>query len=342
MNPKIYVFTPNGDVREFPDGSTPVDFAYAVHTELGNRCVGARVNGKMVPLRYNLQNGDTVEVITAKTQMPSKDWLKFVVTNKAKAKIRQFVKEEQRRRSILLGKELVDKEFRKFGMAAAKHLKGDEFVSFLKDNALADVDDMYVKIGYGKLEPKHLIDRLTPEMTGKETAPKSSDTTFMEKVIKAATHKSKKNNSLISVDGMDDVLVHYAKCCHPIPGDPIVGFISRGRGITIHRSDCQKGFEFDQARKVDVAWNVKTASEGQERVVRLKVISLDTPGLLKSMSEAFAQQGINIQSAQIRTTKDKKAICNFEVSVRDASQLNDAIYEIQKIKGIIGVSRVLH
>jgi guanosine-3',5'-bis(diphosphate) 3'-pyrophosphohydrolase len=141
---------------------------------------------------------------------------------------------------------------------------------------------------------------------------------------------------------MDDVLVHYAKCCHPIPGDPITGFISRGRGITIHRSDCQKAFEFDQARKVEVAWNVKQAAEGQERVVRLKVISLDTPGLLKSMSEAFSQQGINIQSAQIRTTKDKKAICNFEVSVRDASQLNDAIYEIQKIKGIIGVSRVLH
>jgi guanosine-3',5'-bis(diphosphate) 3'-pyrophosphohydrolase len=158
---EIYVFTPNGDVREFPDGSTPVDFAYAVHTELGNQCVGARVNGKMVPLKYNLQNGDTVEVITSKTQMPSKDWLKFVVTNKAKAKIRQFVKEEQRRRSIMLGKELVDKEFRKFGMAASKHLKGAEFDSFLSDNALSDVDDMYVKIGYGKLEPRHLIDRKT-------------------------------------------------------------------------------------------------------------------------------------------------------------------------------------
>jgi GTP pyrophosphokinase len=141
---------------------------------------------------------------------------------------------------------------------------------------------------------------------------------------------------------MDDVLVHYAKCCHPIPGDSIVGFISRGRGITIHRSDCRKGFEFDQMRKVDVVWNVKQASEGQERVVRLKIISQDIPGLLKLMSEAFAQQGINIQSAQIRTTKDKKAICHFEVSVRDSSQLNQAIYEIQKIKGIIGVTRVIH
>lgn len=338
---EIYVFTPNGDVREFPEGATPVDFAYAVHTDLGNKCVGARVNGKMVPLKHQLQNGDTVEIVSSKTQQPSKDWLKFVVTNKAKAKIRAFVKEEQRRRAILLGKELVEKEFRKFGMAAAKHLKGPFYEQYLKDHGIKDTEELYVTVGYGKLETRILVERISPEAIAKESA-KTEDSTFMEKVFKAATQKTKKSNSLISVDGMDDVLVHYAKCCHPIPGDSIVGFISRGRGITIHRSDCRKAFEFDQLRKVDVNWNSKQASEGQERVVRLKVISQDVPGLLKLMSEAFAQQGINIQSAQIRTTKDKKAVCNFEVSVRDAGQLNQAIYEIQKIKGIIGVSRVIH
>ncbi len=338
---EIYVFTPNGDVREFPEGATPVDFAYAVHTDLGNRCVGARVNGKMVPLKYQLQNGDTVEIITSKSQMPSKDWLKFVVTNKAKAKIRAFVKEEQRRRALILGKELVEKEFRKFGMAAIKYLKGSAFDDYLKDNGLADLDELYVNVGYGKVETRILVERLSPEALAKE-AEKNENSSFMEKVIRAATQKTRKTNSLISVDGMDDVLVHYAKCCHPIPGDPIVGFISRGRGITIHRSDCRKAFEFDQLRKVDVNWNVKQASQGQERVVRLRIISQDIPGLLKLMSEVFAQQGINIQSAQIRTTKDKKAVCDFEVSVRDASQLNQAIYEIQKIKGIIGVTRVLH
>lgn len=337
---EIYVFTPNGDVREFPEGSTPVDFAYGVHTELGNRCVGARVNGKMVPLKYQLQNGDTVEVITSKTQVPSKDWLKFVVTNKAKSKIRAFVKEEQRRRAIMLGKELVEKEFRKFGMAAVKYLKGPAFEEYLKDYGLSDLDELYVTVGYGKLEPRIIVDRLTPENIAKEAA-KTEDSSFMEKVMRSATQKTRKTNSIISVDGMDDVLVHYAKCCHPIPGDPIVGFISRGRGISIHRSDCRKAFEFDQLRKVDVNWNVKHAGDGQERIVRLKIISQDIPGLLKSMSEAFAQQGINIQSAQIRTTKDKKAVCNFEVSVRDTSQLNQSIYEIQKIKGIIGVSRVI-
>lgn len=337
---EIYVFTPNGDVRELPESATPVDFAYAVHTELGNQCVGARVNGKMVPLKYQLQNGDTVEIMTSKTQVPSKDWLKFVVTNKAKAKIRAFVKEEQRRRAIMLGKELVEKEFRKFGMAAVKYLKGPAFEQYLKDHGLADLDELYVNVGYGKTETRILVERLSPEGIAKEAA-KTDDSTFMQKVMRAATNKTRKTNSIISVDGMDDVLVHYAKCCHPIPGDPIVGFISRGRGISIHRSDCRKAFEFDQLRKVDVTWNVKQAGEGQERIVRLKIISQDIPGLLKLMSEAFAQQGINIQSAQIRTTKDKKAVCHFEVSVTDASQLNQAIYEIQKIKGIIGVTRVI-
>jgi len=338
---EIYVFTPKGDVREFPEGATPLDFAYAVHTELGNKCTGARINGKMVPLRYQLQNGDTVEIMTSKTQEPSKDWLKYAVTNKAKQKIRQYVKEEQRRRSLALGKDLVEKEFRKFGMAAVKYLKGPEYEAFLKENGLKDFEELYVKVGYGRLEPRHLVNRVSPAMISKEAA-KTEETTFMEKVVKAAAQKTRKSNSLVSVDGMDDVLVHFAKCCHPIPGDPISGFISRGRGVTVHRADCPKAFELDQLRKVDVAWTSTQASEGQERMVRVRVISHDVPGLLKSMSEVFSVQGINIESAQIRTTKDKKAVCNFEVSVKDASQLNNAIYELQKIKGILGVTRVFH
>lgn len=336
---EIYVFTPNGDVKEFPEGATPIDFAYSVHTQLGHTCVGARVNGKMVPIKYQLQNGDTVEIVTSKTQNPSKDWLKFAVTNKARTKIRAWVKEEQRKRAIALGKDLVEKEFRKFGMAANKYLKGELFEDFVKAEGVHGLDELYIKIGYGKLETRHLVTKLVPENVAKNEA-KSDDVSFMEKIAKAAVVKSRKSNSLISVDGMDDVLVHYARCCNPIPGDPITGFISRGRGITIHRSDCSKAFEFDSERKVDVAWNVKTAETGQERTVKVKVIAHDIPGLLKSMSEVFAVQMINIQSVQIRTTKDKKAVCHFEVSVRDASHLNNAIFELQKIKGIIGVSRV--
>ncbi|MBX3040775.1 MAG: bifunctional (p)ppGpp synthetase/guanosine-3',5'-bis(diphosphate) 3'-pyrophosphohydrolase [Bdellovibrionaceae bacterium] len=338
IDSEIYVFTPNGDVKEFPDGATPVDFAYAVHTQLGNTCVGARVNGKMVPLKYQLQNGDTIEIVTAKTQNPSKDWLKFVVTNKAKSKIRQFVAEEQRRRSLLLGKDLVEKEFRKFGAAAVKHMKGEVFDGFLKDNGVHSAEDLFIKVGYGKLEARTVVEKLLPSLN----VPAEEKPSFMEKVVRSATQKAKSSRSLVSVDGMDDVLIHYAKCCHPIPGDPIVGFISRGRGVMIHRADCPRAFELDQLRKVDVQWTVKQATDGQERVVRLKVLSQDIQGLLKAMTEAFAGQGINIQSAQARTTKDKKAVCLFEIGVRDATQLSQAILELQKIKGVIGVSRVMN
>jgi GTP diphosphokinase / guanosine-3',5'-bis(diphosphate) 3'-diphosphatase len=339
---EIYVFTPKGDVREFPEGATPIDFAYSVHTDVGNKCVGARINGKMVPLKHRLQNGDTIEIVTAKTQTPSKDWLKFCVTNKAKSKIRAFVKEEQRKRSLIMGKELVDREFRKFGAAAVRFLKGEEYDKLLKDYGIHDGEELFVRVGYGKVEPKHLIERLAPELLNqpKEAPPGKEDPSFMQKVMKAAAQKVRKTGSLITVSGMDDVLVHYAKCCHPIPGDSILGFITRGRGITVHRADCRKAFEFDQVRRVDVDWTSNTASDGQERMVRVQVISQDMPGLLKSMSEVFSSQGINITNAQVRVTKDKKAICVFDANVKNTSQLTQVIHELQKIKGIIGVSRV--
>ena len=335
----IYVFTPKGDVQELPDGATPVDLAYAIHTKLGGMCTGAKVNGKMVPLKHVLTNGDRVEIITSKSQTPSKDWLKFVVTNKAKSKIRQYVKEEQRKNSINIGKDMVEKEFRKFGMAAVKYLKGPEFEKYMSESGVSDLDELYARVGYGKFEPKHLIDNLSPEAIEKE-ASKSEDSTLMEKIIKSAKAKMRKSNSLVTVDGMDDVLVHFAKCCGPIPGDPITGFISRGKGIIIHRSSCKRVFENDQMRRVDVAWTSKTAGTGQERQVKLEVVGQDVPGLLKLMSESFAIQGINIESAQIRTTRDKKAICQFEVSVKDVAQLSSAILALQKIKGIINVQRV--
>lgn len=336
----IYVFTPKGDVQELPEGATPVDLAYAIHTKLGDTCTGAKVNGRMVPLKYVLANGDRVEIITSKTQTPSKDWLKFVVTNKAKSKIRQFVKEEQRKNAINIGKDMVEKEFRKFGMGAARYLKGPEFDKYMSDSGISDVEELYARVGYGKFEPKHLIDNLSPEAIEKEAA-KTEDSTIMEKIIKSAKAKLRKSKSLVTVDGMDDVLVHFAKCCGPIPGDSITGFISRGKGVIIHRSSCKKVFENDQMRRVDVAWTSKTASDGQERQVRLEVVGQDVPGLLKLMSESFAVQGINIESAQIRTTRDKKAVCLFEVAVKDVQQLSTAILALQKIKGIISVQRVI-
>lgn len=341
---EIYVFTPKGDVKEFPDGATPLDFAYSVHTDVGHKCVGARINGKMVPLKYKLQNGDSVEIVTSNTQKPSKDWLKICVTNRAKSKIRAYVKEEQRIRSVALGKELVEREFRKFGAASSRYIgKGEAWEKLLKDFGLHSEEDVYVRVGYGRLETRHMVERLAPDLIQTPAKAKESDgenPSFLQKVFKSAQQKMKKSGSLISVDGMDDVLVYYAKCCNPIPGDPIVGFITRGRGITVHRSDCRKAFEFDQARRLDVAWNTAAAAEGKERVVRIQVFSQDIPGLLKSMSEAFAVQGMNIQNANVRTTRDQKAVATFEATVRNTEQLNQVILELQKIKGILEVRRL--
>lgn len=339
---EIYVFTPKGDVKEFPEGATPIDFAYAVHTDVGNKVTGARVNGKMVPLKYQLQNGDTVEIMTSNTQVPSKDWLKICVSNKAKSKIRAYVKEEQRRRSFSIGKELIEREFRKFGAAAVRYMKGEAWEKLLRDFGIHNEEDFLVKIGYGKIEPRHVVERLAPDLATspqKAKAGEEQSPSFLQKVFKSAQVKSRKSGSLISVSGMDDILVYYAKCCNPIPGDAITGFISRGRGITVHRTDCRKAFEFDQDRKVEVQWNVG-ALEGAERFVKIQVFSQDMPGLLKLMSEAFALQGMNIHNANIRTTRDQKALATFEVSVKNTKQLTQVILELQKIKGVLGVNRL--
>lgn len=336
----IYVFTPKGEVREFREGATPIDFAYAVHTDVGNSCVAARINGKMVPLRTKMKSGDTIEVLTSKNKTPSKDWLKYCVTSKAKSRIRAFVQEEERKRAREIGADLLEKEFRKYGMSVSKKLndalifENDE----LRKSGANDLEDLYVRVGYGKVLPKHVVRALEPE--AKTIDEKKTSESFISKAYKSAVQRKKKSRSIISVDGMDDILVRFAKCCSPIPGDPIKGFISRGRGITIHKADCEKVFAIDNDREVDVEWTVKSAPEGVDRIVRIRVVAQDVPGLLKLMSDAFATLGINIFNAQIRTTKDRKAVCMFDVAVKDTSQLTKAIQNLSKIKGILGVTRM--
>jgi GTP diphosphokinase / guanosine-3',5'-bis(diphosphate) 3'-diphosphatase len=338
---QIYVFTPKGDVRELPDGATSVDFAYAIHTDVGSHTVAARVNGKMVPLKTVLKNGDTVEIITSKTRSPAKDWLKFCVTSKAKSRIRAFIQNEERKKALEIGRELLEKEFRKHGYNLAKNLKTEMVLQNeeLRKSGANDLDDLFVRVGYGKMLPRQVFEALN--LNKKSEPEEEKKDSFLQKVYKSAVQKEKKKSrSLISVDGMDDILVRFGKCCSPIPGDPIRGFISRGRGITIHKADCQKVFSFDTDREVDVGWNVASTPEGVERTVRIRVISNDSPGLLKAMSETFSSLGMNIFNAQVRVTKDMKAVCLFDVAVKDTAQLNAAIQSLQKIKGILGVTRV--
>tara|TARA_B100000749_G_scaffold280898_1_gene280887 strand:- start:84578 stop:86794 length:2217 start_codon:yes stop_codon:yes gene_type:complete len=330
---EIYVFTPKGDVKEFPDGATPIDFAYAVHTDVGNRIVAARVNGKLVPLKYELQNGDNVEVITSKNQTPSKDWLNYSVTTRARSKIRHHVKQEQRQRSFELGKELIEKSLRKAGTSVNKLLKGPEFEKFLKDQGCPSIDDMYVKVGYGKMTPKFIIETLIPD-----TGVQEEEQGFLQKAFQSAARKKKKSNNLISVDGMSDVMVRFAKCCNPIPGDSILGFITLGRGIVIHRSDCPKAYEFDQDRQIDVEW--AGSDNTPVRQVRLRVACYNNPGLLKDMSEVFARNGVNINGVNTKNSSDGRVVCHFEISVRNTQHLSETMAELQKVKGVLGVSRL--
>jgi len=335
---EIYVFTPKGDVKEFPEGATPIDFAYSIHTDVGSRIVAARVNGRLVTLKHRLANGDTVEVITSKNQTPSKDWLKFCVTTKAKSKIRAFVKAEQRQRAMQLGRELLEKSFRKHGANALKHLQGSEFEKLLKEHGCSVLDDLFVKVGYGAVTPQQVIEKLLPNASsGKE----ADEPSFLAKAFRAATARTKKSASLIKVDGMDDVLVRFARCCSPIPGDAIFGIITLGRGIVIHRADCPKVYELDHARRIDVEWSGENRPD-VGRMVRIRVVSHDVAGLLKDMSEVFSSHGINIHNAQARTTKDLKAICIFDVSVRDTNQLSQVMSALMKLKGVIGVTRITH
>lgn len=337
---EIYVFTPKGEVRELPDGATPIDFAYAVHTDVGHRCSGAKVNGRIVPLKHRLRNGDTIEVITSPNQQPSKDWLKICVTTRAKSKIRWWVTNEERKRAAELGRDILDKEFAKYKLPKDRYLRpSSELDRIAKHFKVHDLDDLYVQIGYGKIVAGDVVHTFEPELkvaAAEAEKPKN----FLQKVFSSAGKQSAKSpRSIIKVDGMDDLLVRFARCCSPIPGDPIIGFITRGRGITVHRVDCEKAFEVDNERRIDVDWTVASAPEGMSRNVRLRVISQDIPGLLKSMSEAFATRSVNILNVQARTTKDRKAVCQFEVAVRDTNHLTSVIADLQKIPGIIAVER---
>ena len=336
---EIYVFTPTGDVKELPEGASPIDFAFSIHTDVGLQCSGARVNGKMVPLRHELKNGDKVQVYTNKHQKPSKDWLEFAVTNRAKSKIRAFVKEEQRRRALSIGRDLLEKDFRKFGMSIAKALTGEKLEGFLKDQGAHDVDEIFCRVGYGKMETRHIVERFLPE-DKQQINEQDDNNSYITKAFKAAG-KKKKSDSVISVDGMSDVLVHFAKCCLPIPGDSICGFITRGRGIKVHRVNCNKTFEMDQMRRVEVNWASNTSQNSFLQIVRIRILSQDMQGLLKLMADTLSTQGCNIHNAQVKTNRDRKAISIFDVGIRDTKQLEDTISALRKIKGVINVMRTV-
>jgi GTP diphosphokinase / guanosine-3',5'-bis(diphosphate) 3'-diphosphatase len=331
---EVYVFTPRGDVRALPKGAVPIDFAYAIHTEVGHHCSGARVNGLMVPLRYHLRNGDTVEIITSPNQKPNKDWLKIVATSGAKAKIRHYIRTEQRERSKQLGRELVERELRKQGVSLNKVQRSGELERAASELRCSTVDDLYIAVGYGKLLPADVIERVVPEEKRKLAAPEPPTANPITKLVRRITRRAPTG---IRVAGVDDVMIRWGKCCSPLPGDPIVGFITRGRGVTVHTRECQKGLDQDPDRRIEVEWDGKLKAP---RPVSIQVVCADKPGLLAHISQSFHEQGVNISQANCRAADDHRAINTFQFSVSDLDQLKGVIRAIQRISGVYSVQRM--
>ncbi len=322
----VFVFTPRGDVINLPQGATPIDFAYAIHSEVGAHCAGAKVNGKMVPLRHRLTNGDTVEVVTSPSQYPRKDWLEFVVSGRARGRIRHAIRASEKERSRELGREILERELRKSGMSLKRLLEADELKAVARKAARGSVEDLFSVIGYGRLAASEVVRRLR----GDAPPPPEKKRSFFRRRRASAS-------SGISVSGHPDVLVRFGRCCGPLYGDEVVGFVTRGRGVTVHVKDCPKAFELDPARRIDVEWE---PSDAALRRTRVRVRSADQPGLLAKVTKTISNAGINIGAARITTTTDQKAIQTFDLWVNDAGTLNAIMKELGRIKGVHSVERL--
>ena len=335
---EVYVFTPKGDVRVFPRGATPIDFAYTIHTEVGNHCSGARINGAIVPLRYKLRNGDVVEVMTSTQQHPSKDWMDHVVSGRAKSKVRAYLRTEQRDKSLKLGRELLEKCLHARGISLQRFLKStDEVRKVIEENKVSNEEELFINVGYGKIAAEDVADLLAPP--SQNGAPPSVPSPELregriESIVRKVTGKA---TGGIKLSGIDDVLVRYAKCCNPLPGDQIIGFITRGRGITVHRRGCPKAFDSDPERRVEISWDSKAKIN---RAVQLRVTTANRPGILATVGQTFSGQGINISEANCRASDDGKAISIFTFDCSDLSQLKTVMRALQKVEGVVGVDRV--
>jgi len=327
----VYVFTPKGELRELPRGSTPIDFAYDIHTEVGHNCVGAKVNGKIVPLRYELRSGDTVEVLRQKNRRPNKDWLQFVKTSRAKAKIRQYIRLQERDRGLAIGEELFEKECRHYGENVTAVMKEPKLLEFANRKGYKDVDGLMVAVGYGKFSPQNILEFVYP--TEKRAQLKPSRLSRVAAAVKKLTGKRR---SMVKVDGFDDFLISFGKCCNPIPGDSIVGYVTRGKGVSVHLTNCARIFNRDPDRKVAVQWD--TEGSGL-RIVQIRVACVDKPGLLVAMTEAITQHGINISKASLGHKEGQMAVNYFDLEIGDVSQLRKVMKTLEAVKGVVTVAR---
>jgi len=328
---EVYVFTPRGDVKAFPRGATPVDFAYSIHSEVGEKCMGARINRRMVPLRYQLRNGQTVEIITSPKQHPSKDWLEFIKTPRAKTKIRQWIRNQERDESIALGRNLLEKALERDRLKLPNIMKNEQILSIAKEFSFHSVEDLIAQIGFGKISPRQVLGRLRPKLGIKDERPPG----LVGKMV--GRFKRRKGDHGIKVKGVSDMLIRFANCCNPLPGEPVIGFITRGRGVTVHQRNCSHILNADPERLVEVSWQ---ASKEDIYLAKIRVTSVERKGVLSDISAILTQKDANIIEAQVKTTVDRKGIALFTIEVEDYNQLQNIMGAIKRIKNVLIVERL--
>ena len=339
----VYCFTPQGDVKTLPSGSTPVDFAYSVHSAVGNKMVGARVNGKLVPIEYEIKNGDRIEIITSQnSQGPSRDWLKLVKSTQAKNKINQWFKKELKEDNILKGKEMLAQYARAKGFKIANYTKTQYLEAVLRKYGFRDWDSVLAAIGHGGLKEGQVFNKLV-EAYDKENKKNLTD----EQVLEAASETQEKlhiakSKSGIVVKGIHDVAVRFSYCCNPIPGDEIVGFVTRGRGITIHRTDCVNVLnmsETDRTRLIEAEWQQPDTKEKEKYMAEIQVYANNRTGLLVDLSKIFTERKIDLRSINSRTSKQEKATISMSFEIGSKEELRSLIEKIRQVESVIDVER---
>ena len=327
---EVYVFTPNGDLQSFPKGATVVDFAYRIHSDIGQRCSGARVNGRLVPFKYILRSGDTVEIITTQEQTPSRDWLKIVKTPRAKSRIRAWMTSQQRERSVALGREILEGDFGRHHLDYQGLQAQGAIATLGKELGFKNEEGLLASVGYGKVMSRQVLARLLPAEQLEEE--KKQLEGGLERLFRLVGSRDRG----VRVKGFEDVLVRFARCCHPLPGEEIAGIITRGRGVTVHVASCPTGLEADPERSVEVSWSEDAQ---MPRAVKIEVTCADKPGLLAAISSVISEAGVNIARAHVRTFDDR-AINTFEIMIGSSDQLRQVLQDISSVKGVHKANRV--
>lgn len=340
----VFVFTPSGEVIELPSGSVPLDFAYRIHTEVGNRTIGAKVNGRIVPLDHRLKTGDIVEILTSKHSYgPSQDWLKIAQSSHARSKIKQWFKKEKREENVEKGREAIERELKRAGIDAPLWMSDDKLMEACKKFAFNDIDDMLSAVGFGGITAAQIATKLTEKLRKEQEESSITELTSEVKEVKAAEDRKPRPTNGVAVKGIDNLLVRFARCCNPVPGDDIIGYITRGRGVSVHRSDCPNipnGTDDEEAaRVIDVDWEYAIEANYS---VDIEITGHDRRNFLNEVLQAVSESKTNISAVSGRSDKNKMALVHMTILIRNTDHLQSVVEKIKRVKDVYTVHRIMH